>query len=456
MAMDPARAAAARELLDELRKYRDSAGVTNAQLVRHGEGLLNDSTLGRYLPVRQEAPSPGTWPDWTRIVKPILLACLETQGIDERSLEHRQVMDEWIELYARLGGTMPESVITDQPRLVMTPRPELRHRIVGRDSALRTLRKLLRLGDLQATDVPPVTLRGMGGIGKTTLATLLGTERAVAETLPDGVLWISLGPDPRIHGLLDRWGRTLGIDLLAEEDDVARSERLRSEIRDRRYLIVVDDVWEPAHARYFDVGGPWSRTLFTTREISVLSPQTHRYSVDILDRGAALELLNDLAPHAVKQDRSAAEELCRRMECLPLGIKLAGLDLAVTVVPGRLRRLVQGLVEAGEHRLALPQEEGRLGLGQEPVSLGAILGMSVDRLSEKDRERFADLGVFGGEPRTWTTAMVAEFWACPEDDAEDTVSSLARRGLIERQADDRYWMHALLADYADALAGQMP
>jgi hypothetical protein len=456
VAKDSARAATARELLDALRHYRDGAGVTNAQLVKHGEGLLNDSTVGRYLPVRRDAVSPGTWPDWTRFVEPVLLACLKAQKISEQSLEHRRVMDEWIEFYTRLGGVRPQSVAPDQPRLVTMPRPDLRHRIVGRDSALRALRKLLRLGERNATNVPPVTLRGLGGIGKTTLAMVLSDERAVADTLPDGVLWVSLGPKPPIHALLDQWARRLEIDLLGEENNGARSEQLRKDVRDRRYLIVVDDVWEPAHARYFDIGGPWSRTLFTTREINVLSPPSHAYPVDVLEPGAALDLLTDLAPEAVEQDRTAAEDLCRRMEYLPLGIKLAGLDLAMAVVPGRIRRLVQGLIEESERRLALPQEEGRLGLGDGPVPLGAILGMSVDRLSDEDRKRFADLGVFGGEPRTWTIGMVAEFWECSEEEAEDTVSNLARRGLVERQADDRYWMHALLADYADALAGQMP
>src|SRR5438045_8384530 len=46
--------------------------------------------------------------------------------------------------------------------------------IFGRDDVLTQVYDLLALSDEDATEVAPVALRGLGGIGKTTLATALG------------------------------------------------------------------------------------------------------------------------------------------------------------------------------------------------------------------------------------------------------------------------------------------
>jgi hypothetical protein len=144
------------------------------------------------------------------------------------------------------------------------------------------------------------------------------------------------------------------------------------------------------------------------------------------------------------------------LEFLPLALTLAGRMLANEAdVPTRMQRLVTELIERRDARLKLMQEEGRPGLGEDqPVSLQAILGMSVDRLSQIDRQRFAMLSVFGGEPMTWEIKAAAYVWDCPLEEAERTTSQFTQRGLVERRG-GRYWMHALLADYAAELFDKM-
>jgi hypothetical protein len=116
-----------------------------------------------------------------------------------------------------------------------------------------------------------------------------------------------------------------------------------------------------------------------------------------------------------------------------------------------MQRLIGELIERRDTRLKLLQSEGRLGLDEdEPVSLQAILGMSVDRLDIVDQDRFAMLAVFGGEPLTWEINGASYVWECSFEEAEQTVVKLIQRGLVERRG-DRYWMHALLADYAEEM-----
>ena len=331
--------------------------------------------------------------------------------------------------------------------------------IYGRDTDIAQLFDLLALDDKSTTNVPPVALRGLGGIGKTTLATALGRLEIVPKYFPDGVLWVALGPKPTVRLLLDEWGRALGVDLLPEKDEAACRDRLRAILYQRQLLLIIDDIWNVADGSYFLVGGPYSRTLLTTRESPVaytLATRERTLRVDVLSPDAALALLGTLAPEAVATDKQNAMRLCERLEFLPLALTLAGRMLATEAdVLARMRRLVDELIERREARLQLLQAEGRLGLEEDqPVSLQAILGLSVNRLDQVDQERFAMAAVFGGEPLTWEINAAAYVWECSVEEAEDTVARFIQRGLVERRG-KRYWMHALLADYAAEMMEKM-
>lgn len=323
--------------------------------------------------------------------------------------------------------------------------------IFGRDAAIKEIFDLLALQDDQARDVQPIALRGLGGIGKTTLAIMLGRLAIASNSFPDGVLWVALGPSPTVRILLDGWGKHLGLDLYAERDENASRDRLRTALFRRRTLLLVDDVWNADHAQYFNVGGPNCRTLFTTRELPIaqlLATRQRTLRVDVLKPEAAFALLNSLAPDVVTTNERGARRLCERLEFLPLALTLAGRLLANEAdVPQRMQRLLDELIERRDARLKLPQAEKREGLEDQQPSLQAILGMSIERLAPIDQERFAMLSTFGGDPLTWEINAATYVWDCSPEEAEITVSHFVHRGLVEPRG-TRYWMHALLADYA--------
>src|SRR6185503_2919880 len=94
------------------------------------------------------------------------------------------------------SGRSEEAVVA--PAIFMAPSLPLQG-VLGRAEVLAELGELLALDRAGATEVPPVVLRGMGGIGKTTLAAAFSRQSQVARSFPDGILWVALGPSPPVR-----------------------------------------------------------------------------------------------------------------------------------------------------------------------------------------------------------------------------------------------------------------
>lgn len=329
--------------------------------------------------------------------------------------------------------------------------------VFGRETLLQEIVRLLTPEPTGQSHVHPLALWGMGGIGKTTLATLIGHDPRVQSLFSDGVLWTAVGPEtkairPRLEGL----GRMMHIDLRPEFDEAACVDRLRSELSSQKALLIIDDVWSVAYGNHFrNIAGPRCRTLITTRDAIVaygLATREGTLQVDVLSEHAALGLLRRLAPEAVRADEEAAKRLCEQLGYLPLGLTLAGRLLAnESDVPAHLRQVMGELLEGRGARLDLPADEGRPGLREgQRVFLSDILGMSVERLSDREQQCFAMLSRFGAEPLHWTVEDAAAVWDCSEQEAAATVSRLFQRALVGGRG-EQYWLHALLCDYATEL-----
>lgn len=136
-------------------------------------------------------------------------------------------------------------------------------------------------------------LHGMGGIGKSVLAAAVARQPAIAERFADGIFWLSVGQEPKLESLQAQLCRALGYN--ADFDHAADGkQRLRDILADKAVLLVLDDVWTAKHAGMFDVVGPRSRLLVTTRDSEVLTWLDARdYPLDIMQPEESLALLAD-------------------------------------------------------------------------------------------------------------------------------------------------------------------
>ncbi|WP_162909754.1 BTAD domain-containing putative transcriptional regulator [Aggregatilinea lenta] len=333
---------------------------------------------------------------------------------------------------------------------VLPPLPAL---TVGRDRALRDIKH--RLG-IDGTAMHAVTvIQGWPGVGKSTILALLAHDADVARQFPDGILWASSGETPDISGAIAAWAKALNLGLpgsAPRTEDV--SAQITAALRDKRALLIVDDIWQSEHAVPFRVGGQSCALVMTSRlndVASALAPAAEDiYRLPVLTEPAGLELLRKLTPATVAEYPREARNLVRNLEGLPLAIHVAGRLLHTETIMGwGIKELLADL-QTGSALLQAQVPSDMLGVGRETSpTIAALLRRSTDLLDAQTRQRFAYLGLFVPKPATFDLAAMAAAWNVA--DPKPTVRTLVNRGLLEPTSGGRFQMHALLVVHARAL-----
>jgi hypothetical protein len=251
-----------------------------------------------------------------------------------------------------------------------------------------------------------------------------------------------------------RWGEALHVVAAGTIPPLeVLSSQIAAALRNRRLLLIVDDVWQVEHVTPFRVAGQHGAMVISSRLSAVaraLAPTaTDVYRLPQLTDDAALLLLGRLAPQVVVQFREAARELVADLEGLPLAIQVAG-------------RLLHEEMQMGwgvEHLLAelrgarLLQEQAPSDLQGQVTSstptIATVLHRSILSLTEEALTRFSLLSLFAPKPATFDLKAIAALWGA--DDPRPTVRVLVNRGLLEPVAGGRFQIHALLVLHARML-----
>jgi hypothetical protein len=363
--------------------------------------------------------------------------------------------DNAVSIGTQINNTTINNAAPDYSRPASAPpRPSL---MIGREDDMKELKA--RLGATR--DGTPslqilTAIKGWPGVGKTTIASALAYDPEVTRLFPDGILWTSLGEQPDILTEMATWGRALGTEEILKANSIEDAHTILSGLmRNKRMLLIIDDVWQTADALPFKVGGVGCATLVTTRLDGIandLAPTAASiYRLQVLKDDDALELLRQLAPMAVQKHPGECVVLVKELEGLPLALQVAGRLLHTEANSGfGVAELIEEL-RAGAKLLASAAPADRIDLvTQTTPTIAALLQKSVDRLDENTKECYAYLGVFAPQPATFGTDAMKFVWEM--DDPKPVIKTLVDRGLLEYVPDlDRYWMHALLVMLAKTL-----
>ena len=223
----------------------------------------------------------------------------------------------------------------------------------------------------------------MGGIGKTVLAIDLVNDDVIQRAFPDGIFWLTLGQSNEPLNLQSELAGFISGEAQAFATVNEGRDQLCCLFEGKSCLLVLDDLWRPQDAEPFDVLGPRSRLLLTTRDADLLVTLGAReLPLDVLSEELALELLASWSGHASATLPPKAVKVVESCGYLPLALALAGAR-------------VQGGASWDDVLLAL--ERGRLEFLDHPN--GSIFEFAAARQRRAQRVRARPLLRARGIPR---------------------------------------------------------
>jgi WD40 repeat protein len=294
-----------------------------------------------------------------------------------------------------------------------------------------------------------VALAGMGGAGKTILATAVARDPAVQAAFPDGVAWVDAGPQATPTQLQERLAARLTGEAVSFPAAEVGRHYLAELLAGRAFLLVIDDIWAAEALSALNVvGAPRGALLFTTRDRSIAraAGATAR-EVDELTLEQARALLGRWTDTDFGRLPPVADALCLRVGNLALGVALVGGMVKSRGAHPQDWREVMGLLNTADIE-AIADAYGPD--HYKHASVLASITLSIDDLAPADQDRYRELAVFAGRGSV-PPAAVSALWAsagCSAGDTGQLLAQLTDRSLAQR--DDRGWitLHHLQYDVA--------
>jgi transcriptional regulator with XRE-family HTH domain/tetratricopeptide (TPR) repeat protein len=310
---------------------------------------------------------------------------------------------------------------------------------VSRGPALARLLALVERPDAGRSAISVVS--GQPGLGKTAFA--VHAAHHLAPHFPDGQLVLDLhGMDPEPTAARDALASLLRAVGVAEQAIPAsadnRSGLLRSVLRDRRLLLVLDNAAGEDQVRPLLPGAGRCLTIITSRHALAGLESVHRSDLALFRREEAVELLSRIVgPERIRQEAQAARDLADLCGLLPLAVRIAGQRLV-----GRPHERI------GKLAAQLAQEGRRLDTLQVgDLQVRAAFALSYRQLAPAARTvlRRASLAA-GGDFGPESAALLADL---PVNEAARCAEELTDAGLLQSDASaERYRFHDLLKLFA--------
>ncbi|KAJ8623936.1 hypothetical protein MRB53_032466 [Persea americana] len=336
--------------------------------------------------------------------------------------------------------------------------------VYGRGNEKEKLIDLLtKRGNESVLSIIPVV--GMGGLGKTTLAQLVYNDKEVV-TLFDLRMWVYVSEDFDVRRLLKQILESASKKKPEQSSIDLLHTSLRDELSGKRYLLVLDDVWNDVPGEFsekwhrlkswLECGSMGSKVLVTTRDDQVAdivgtlpTHQLGRLSAE--DSWQIFEKLVNPKKNLPQNLLSIGKETVGKCGGLPLVVKtLGGLMSSKKTEPYweyvKNREFWQVLDNMG--------------------TVLSILRLSYDHLTSSLKQCFAYCAVIP-KGEVFDKDELIKQWIAQgfihsydenellEEEGETCFNALLQRSLFQVDVDnDSYKMHDLIHDLLRSIAGK--
>lgn len=335
--------------------------------------------------------------------------------------------------------------------------PQVLNRLVGREREVSEIGYLL-----QQENVRLVSLTGVGGTGKTRLAT--ETARSLLPYFSDGVYFVNLENSIQRDMFIQEVAQVLGVK---ETRGRSLLDNIKTYLAEKRVLLLLDNFEQlvncaPVLEKLLEATSQL-KLLVTSRVALNLSvekeyaveplklppPETVTAGPQELAHQAAVALFVERASEIKKNfaltNENAADvaRICLKLDGLPLAIELAAARIKLLTPAQILERLSDRFKLLIANASDLPARQ---------QTLRATLDWSYQLLEEAEKQLFARLAVFAGGFTVEAAEAVCNASGDLEIEVLDGLESLANKNLLKeyqwRDEQTRCQMLQTIREYA--------